>query len=324
MYGQLLVQPLTLSQDNGKLNISKVTLETIETILDSGLQSPVNAQDAVTANTTNITGSLNNAYSNAVAVPGTADLAAMNAHAMNIFGIVSAKIANVQADATQYQNDYLKAINLLNPALYSTAQIIGQLQTLINDPALFADTVVNRLNQLSATLAYLGNDVGNIVGMYNTPTASLKGLYQNNAGAAVNAMCLACVTNVTNDYNYAPAVVAVIDTLLTAYNGYMSNLQLLQSPTGGEVDSFVPDATALTQLQQNVYYTIQTLYAIAATAKQQRTYTLPYDSNLILVAWKLYGLQPDDSTIKLLMANNNIQLGEVLVMKAGRAVVYYV
>ena len=119
-------------------------------------------------------------------------------------------------------------------------------------------------------------------------------------------------------------MLSVIQQLTAAYNGYINNLVALQSLTGGEIDSYIPSSASITSLQLLVNYTISQLYQISAGAKTQKTYTLPYDDNLINVAYKLYGADPDDSLKQTMIANNNIGLNEILVLKKGRQIIYYV
>ena len=63
---------------------------------------------------------------------------------------------------------------------------------------------------------------------------------------------------------------------------------------------------------------------LAENAAQQRIYRTEKDTNVILMAYKFYGLLPDDSTIQRVIDENNICLNEILQIKKGRDLVYYV
>ena len=323
-YGSILCHPTNLSQDNSKLNLSVITGQIVETITNAGLTVTANAPDVIANQVTAYYQQSNSTYASAVPSPGTTDIQAMLNHINNVYSGISKQIADVQADVTSYYNAYNAALNVVNPAIYDTLTIAGQISSLMLEPAYFIDSVVDRLGMFGTALSILGGDVAGILAAYNTPTQGLKALYENNAGTCIAGMCMACVNNITNDYQYRPAVLSVIQQLTAAYNGYINNLVALQSLTGGEIDSYIPSSASITSLQLLVNYTISQLYQISAGAKTQKTYTLPYDDNLINVAYKLYGADPDDSLKQTMIANNNIGLNEILVLKKGRQIIYYV
>jgi hypothetical protein len=145
-----------------------------------------------------------------------------------------------------------------------------------------------------------------------------------NAGASILGTCLSAVNNIVNDYDYMPDVLNIIASITANYNKYIANLIQLQTPTGGQINSYIPDAGSLIGLQQVVFYTIAYLYGVSAGAKQQRTYIPVYDENLINIVWQLNGSDPDDSKKLAFINNNNLTMDELLVIKAGRKLVYYV
>lgn len=323
-YGKLFVQPVSLTQDNGKLNQSIISGLVIETILEDGLAVTNNAPDAIAAAAAVVNSNFSETYAAAVRSMDVSSLQILQNHITGIYATVSTKIAAVQADVTNYNNAFSASLAILNPLLHDTIEIIEQTQSLLMAPALFTDTVANRFNMYKAQIEVLNLDVANIVAIFNRPTRDLKKLYENNAGVSVAGLCLAAVSNVTNDYDYRPTVLNLISDIISAYNGYMSNLCYLQTDNGGQVDSYIPDATAVTSLSDIVKTTTATLFAISAGAKQQRKKVLPYDSNVLIEAWELYGMEDDDSTVATLIANNNIGIDELLVLKQGRELIYYV
>lgn len=323
-YGSIYCHPFNLDQDNSKLNQSILTGQIVETITDAGLTVTTNGPSVVASKVTAFNEIICVSFASGIPVIPVSTLQALINHINSIYRAVSAKIANVQADVTSFNKAYTSALNIANTLSYDTLTIADQMASFLMEPAFFTDSVVSRIGMFNTALSVLNGDISGILAAYNVPTYSQKKLYENNAGVCVAGICLASVNNITTDYNYRPDVLSVIQQIIGAYNGYINNLVLLQSATGGEIDSYIPNATSITNLQLLVNFTLAVLYQISTGAKQQRTYMLPYDDNLINVAYLLYGSDPDDTKKMTFIANNNIQLDEVLVLKKGRVVIYYV
>jgi hypothetical protein len=66
------------------------------------------------------------------------------------------------------------------------------------------------------------------------------------------------------------------------------------------------------------------LFVIAVGAQQQRRYVLSVDSNPIILSHRFYGPSEDDSNLDRFISQNNIGINEILQLKKGREVIYYV
>ncbi len=323
-YGALTVQPKNLKQDNAGWNVTKFTAEVIETINANGTTPVNNGPDAVAAQSTAAAKTLTKGFAAKVSTISPSGIATLQANIKSVFNTIIRKMNGLQSDVDTVNNYCTQALGVLNTATYDTDQIITAAVQLITAPAFFADTVANRITMLRATLDVLLTDVAPVLALYNVLTAALKQQIETNAGAAIAGICAACVTGVTNDYQYRPVVLDVITDVIDSYNSYINAVVAMQSLVGGELDSYIPDYDNMAAVKNLVANTINALFAIYATAKQQRTYTLPQDSNMILVANYLYGMLPDDSTILTLIANNNLQYADTLKLKKGREIIYYV
>jgi hypothetical protein len=152
-----------------------------------------------------------------------------------------------------------------------------------------------------------------------------KSLFENNAGMIISAMAVSASTpNSQQDYSNADSVFQIIDIILDAYNDYVSALDSLQTDNGGDLDSYLPNFELSTQIADLVNYTVSNLFTIALSAKQLRSFILDAESNVILLAHKFYGLDLEDSAIDEFIAQNAIGLNEMLILPAGKTVVYYV
>lgn len=326
-YDTLYVQPKGLSFDDAYYNVTRITGQVMETILPAGLKLSSSPPEKIQANGRAAIATVNTAYADKVLVMEPTDLQKLKSHIDGTYSRISKLINGYQADADSYFNAYNAANNVLNTALFDTGQIISKAVDLITAPAYFVDTVVNRIRMFEDQLRLYYQDIAAIESIYLAATSNLKSLFENNAGSSIIGMCITTVTNVTNDYIYRPDVLSVINSITDAYNTFIDNLNVLQSVSGGIIDAYAPDPNNIMAIQNLVCDTIDGLLSFYASAKQQRTMTLVYDSNIIIVANKLYRMQPDDSTIQQLIANNNIghyDMEEFLILKAGRQIIYYV
>lgn len=323
-YGSLFVQPIYLTQDNSRLNMSVFTGQIIETLLETGIAPQLNTPDAVKAQVAAINTSFAESFAADVPEPSPAVMDRLTTNINGTYTLVSGKLNGNQDNEDKFTDLYRKASGVLNTTLYSSLDIIEQAAALYGAPAAFLDTVVNRYSMLRLQLELFGQAVAGILGLYNRPTRSLKKLYEHNAAVCITAMCDAAVTNITTDYDYRPAVLSVVAQLIGAYNTYVTNLYTLQSANGGQVDSYIPDAGSVTALAQTVSTVTAYLFGLSASAKQQRMMVVQNDTNVILVAFELYPDMDVDESVNLVIANNNIGDNELLMLRKDREIIYYV
>lgn len=322
-YGSLYVQPINLSQDNAGWNVTKITGQIIDTFLPNGVQ--VNNQDnsgtialAETAKKVMVSRFADRTASMSVG--------ALQNQTNGIEGVYPRVIGNIRAaqdEVNTYTNYFNQALSVIDTALYSTSEILTAGQNLICAPANFVLSVKARLSMYASMLDVYGLQITSILAML-TPTAQLKRLYESNAGSTVLGLCESTMLNITDDYDYRPDILDIITSVVNGYNTYVANLNLIQSPNNSTPDSYIPDYDTVSNVKIVVVNVLIQLHSYYNAAKTRRNMTLPEDTNVILLANQLYGMLPDDSTIKTLMANNNIGYSEILVLRKGRNIIYYV
>lgn len=324
MYGSLFVYPVSLRFDTTMLNVVRITGQLIESnekeVTGTGAYLPDVLQDYVAKTDQRMV----DAYAEEVPNMPVSDLQRLQQHINDTYATVSARIAGVQADANEYLDRYNAANAVLNTALFSTGQIIGQALTLIRTPAAFQSLLQIRLEMLELQMRIYRNDIASINLLYNTPTASLKRLFENNAGQVVTAVCIATITNITTEYVYRPNILAVISTVLRTYNTYIDDLCDLQTENNGEPDSYVPDPDTIRGVYNSVMTSVNILYGLAEDALQQRIYTVPYDTTLINLADLLYGNTADDAAIQRILDTNPLTYNQLLIVPKGLEILYYV
>jgi hypothetical protein len=318
-YGNLVVQPVSVSQNDGDLAFSKLNCNCYETIGVKSFLPKFSAPDQIAQMATGANTNLANSYAINIPSPKLSDIQALTQNINTFFDRIKGVIQNT-FDYTTYYDLYSQCTTLVNNTTFDSLQLIRTTQELIMAPVYFTESTEDRVNQLVGQLAEIG------LALLPKLTPAEKRLFENNGGTLVNAICLAAITNLgASDYPTRTSVASAITTILGAYNGYIANLNSLQTLTGGSNDSYIPDPASLISVNLVLNYTLGNLFAIASNAAQQREYILPADSNVIQVAHKLYGTIPaDDSTITYLIKTNNIIGNEIYQLKQGRKIVYYV
>jgi hypothetical protein len=220
-------------------------------------------------------------------------------------------------DEVQF-NEYFNTFNTANAAIINATSNasapIGAVYRVITYPALFAQSVRSRLQLFSQQLNSL----------LSLLTPQNAAIYEAQAGACISGMFLTAVTPQANDYANAVDVIDVADIVVLAYNDYIANLDSLTAPDPTQPDAFIPNVAPLQTLQEGVFFTVSQLMQIALTAQQERTYILEEDSDVINITHRFYGLDLSDENITRIIDSNSIGINELLEVKKGRKIVYYV
>jgi hypothetical protein len=311
MYDDFVCHPTTLTFDPSGLNTTRVTGTVIETILEdypTAINDPQGtARDFFDEHLERMVVSFDNIE---LSPQQSQSLANANQDAFDI------SAGQIQ-DEVQF-NEYFNTFNTANAAIINATSNasapIGAVYRVITYPALFAQSVRSRLQlfrqQLNSLLSLL------------TPQNAV--IYEAQAGACISGMFLTAVTPQANDYANAVDVLDVADIVVLAYNDYIANLDSLTAPDPTQPNAFIPNVAPLQTLQEGVFFTVSQLMTIALTAQQERTYILEEDSDVINITHRFYGLDLADENITRIIDSNNIGINEILEVKKGRKIVYYV
>lgn len=310
VYGQIVVQPKSLELDNTSFNVSRFFVQLIETIGTKALITGTSAPEKIIADAKVTQQKFTDTLAAEIPVPPASTLRAMTIKVNNLYSSISDAIAE-EVDYTAFTNAYNQANAFISATEFDVTALVAQIQDVAAFPADFIDTVYNRLTLLVTQFGKL---------FTNATAPQNKRLYENNAGTSVLSMCVAAVTNY--DYVTRTNVLNAVTVIVDTYNTYLANLDTIQTLNGGDLDSYIPDADSVTSLTDLVRYTVASLFDIATSAKQERTLYTAEDINVIELAFQIYGLLPDDSTIDTLIADNDIGEEEILQIQKGRKIVY--
>lgn len=315
-YGSIICHPASLLFDNTKLNVTKITGTIIETITDDKPKSNISPVDKIAEDKQALDDVCAEVFA-ATVTPEASDVSSMIDSTQQTYdeGALVARGDDAQ--------NYFNLFNTANAAiLNATAQplaAIRALQAVINAPAVFADNVQNRFGLLQDQFEALRNQLTNIF------SPNEKRIYQAQGSAMVSSMALAAATPQTaSEYGNMQAALDVAETLLNNYNQFLEDLDGLQTDNGGLPESYIPDPEPLIGLNDLISFTVSNLFDIALEAKQERAIILEEDSNAILLTHRFYGLDAADELLDYFIATNQIGLNELLQIRKGRKIFYYV
>ena len=315
MYGLIVVQPLGLSFDNSSYNTTKITGTVIETLTDDKPSISVSPIDAIaSANELLQETNVNN-------FDETLDITDINATTAT--NDKNYKLGVKAIKLPEEASEYFNLFNVANSAVLNITSLpiaaIRATQAFIAAPSLFKTSVKNRIGMLSEQFIELTK-----VKILKTGTRSSKKLLELQGANIISAMAIAAANPITGDYANRDEVYEAIETITNTNNKFIEYLDNIKADNGGIEGGYVPDYGVMSSLNELVGLTVSNLFNIALGAKQERTFILDEDSNLIIVAHKIYGLKSDDSTIDQLINENKIGLNEILQFRKGRKFIYYV
>lgn len=311
-YGQITVQPLSLQFDLSKYNSAQVTGTIMETITQDNPQVTADPKDLILSKSQQVEFTFISSFTNSVSL-SAADLIQLTSNTDSMYE--SAKgIAGSNEESEDYFNLYQAALSAIDDAVDEPENAITKMQAFMTAPGAFGVDVKTRIDTLANQLDTLANTVDNIVDKTGSK------IYENNVGILLTAMCVAASsgTGLLSRLD----VVYVMDIIFGYYNTYITNLDSLQSANNGNTTSYVPDHDPIFQLTDLVDFTITNLVTVALSAKQERVLYLEEDSNVVVLTHRFYGLS--DSTIDYFIKTNNIGRLELLTVRKGRRLVYYI
>ena len=309
-YDAITVQPLSLTFDHSGYNTSKVTGTVVETITEDYPKTTADPVDQIDEQKEQCDEDSEEVLDEEPDPEETSDIEAL---LDRIYKELST-IVNTE----EFYRIYNEVKTVLLDTLADAREFARKLQEFINYLAELAVTIQTRVELLKAQFELLRETLEATIDRFK------KKFYELYGAIILSALAKAAAHPLPEDYANRQSVMRVTDTILDMYNRYIEDLDNLQSENGGDPNAYIPDMESVSGVQRIVSYTISNLFTIAMGARQERTIYLEDDSNLIVLAHRLFGLRTDDSSIEALMKNNDIGLNELLHLRKGREIVYYV
>lgn len=305
-YGDIECQPLSLKQDNKDYNTSKFNVIVVETITKPQPSATVNVADVINDSLAEVNESQAVALSNAAEL----DRVEMEEQINLIDKIYSANIT-VNEEFREYKKAVAEAVREVQNNSATILSVLRTVQNVINFPATITQTVEARANAIKEAFnTILDNFRGN------------KNQTEAMAGGLVSALAVAVSSE--PDYVTRAEVLNQQAGLTDTYSAYSLFLDGQQTERADSDDSYIPAFDSQRELKYLVSLSASNLYEIAFEAKQERSYVLTEDSNPVILTHRFYGLDADDENLNYFIGTNNIGLNELLGLRKGREVLYYV
>ena len=305
VFGQIKVQPLSLSYDSSGLSYTKITGTVWETLT---IKYPRQVQ--------NITKSVGQVYIEIQSIilgketpesetvesevlVGDLDSTSVST-ATDTVDIIETKyniMPQTNEQAVWLKNKIRECSASIQELIQTPIRFIGQLQSLIEFPFEIEQNIVSKINELKNVLDDLIN-IGDL-SLFESTSASIFSF--------ANYMA------VNSKYGKNKDVADTI-TLLKSMNDSILNYY----ETNGIIQDF-----ALSQKSDLILnLTIANLYEIGLSSKQERTVILEYDSNPVLLTHRFYRFS--DENLDRFVSENDLTMNELLFIPKGRLIRWYV
>ncbi len=313
-YGSLTVQAPAFTVDNTGLNVSKWTGTVIETLVDGGIKTSVDAVDAI-AIQKNL---LDETFAQALlAKPSPLDATATKLKLNKSFNL-TVPIIKIPEEVQKYFDLFNKANAAVNTLTASPLLAMRTAIAMLSAPAQFALSVTQRVNLLTDTFNTFRQDLTSLF------SPASKQIYQNTAGSIISSICLASSLPQEGDFSNNDRVFQVVNNIVTVYNQYIADLDLIQTLNGGKTTSFIPSPDSLIGLNTLINTTIANLFSIALSSRSERNIITETDTNIIILTHRFYGLDAADNNINEMIENNGFGLDHLLQIKKGTRIKYYI
>lgn len=307
-YGNFKCQPLSLSQDNSILNVSRFTVPVIETITNKYPTYTPIISDRIEEQLSITNENQAQAFNDSKELVKNELISNVEAMEMRFSSIIEN-----DDELLEFKKLVSDAIIEINSTISDGNSILTSIQALINYPSTIIQTIEARFNAFKESFETLiSSFTGN------------KNQFEALGGSIIASMMFSSVNNINDSYETRNRVLEHQYDLISVYNRYIDFLDSLQTDRADSIYSYIPSYIGLNNLNSLVNLAISNLYSIAFDAKQEREYILERDDNIINLTHRFYGLDKNDVNLERFIAINDIGLNELLTIKQGRKIIYYV
>jgi len=304
-YGKIIAQPLSIEIDNSDFNVSKISVTVWETLEIKYPQESVSRVSQISGIKTEIDIIVNTAYASEledVEVSRLAGLLNMIKQISKIF----AKIKDVKNKIQKLKNLTRNVINSLNSVIESAVSFVKDLVNLINFPATLLNSIVSVFDNILVAF----DEITSLVLGENNDFET----YQSVSTSLIGTGCLSLIEGVSIEKQTRKDIFVMAAKLQEMYQTHVTNLD--------SRPDIVSNFELLFKLDLIVNTTIASLFEVAINAKQERSTILVSDTNIVLLANKYFGTK--DESLLDFIETNDISLDEILEVKSGRKIIWYV
>lgn len=304
-YGEILVQPISLSLDDSLYNDSVITGILWETIKTKFPEDILVVEDVV--------GQLK----------AESDLLVSKGLTNKILSPNIGLITPAGNAVTNIEKNYKNLAVLTEDAklLKDLARkASGAAQNILDDLDSYITTTIDLINfpfQITQTLEFkiekVKDSINELFSIFNQEDEQEQSLYESLATSSLTEFSRLVVVPGEDDYNTR---VNVLNSFELLNNTYVSVLENFDNT------NYIQDSDLALNLDLIVNFSLSNLYEIAFEAKQERIVNIEKDYNIVTLAHRFYGT--GDDKLQEFIDQNNLSIDEYLNIKKGREIIYYV
>lgn len=309
IFGNKTVQPLSLNSDSSGLSSTIFTT----TVVETNLAAPQKPQPAPKEKLEQQFIELEDSVANNLSGEPTANLADQASNVSKASQAYAKAASTVKAIISATR----KCLNSINNAISTTSAAIRYIQRIISLPA--------------QELSNLKSRVKNLVDTYNKLEATINGKTNLTKAEKVNFeilgttyisnMVMASTVTNTVDGVEEPMlrseIIDLQDDINASYSSYVAQIM------SQEDDDYRPNPEVLSKLSDIVNNGLFYFSQLLNEALQEREFICTKDTNIIVLAHNLLGLASDEN-IEQLKKLNSIGISEIMNIKQGRKIAYFV
>lgn len=312
-FGIMLVQPTSLSYDPTGLNITKIVGSFVETLSDEYPKITKDAKNQIALNVITTKEILVESLENNVE-----ELPLIFAEFLDKINTLGELATKLKDQANEYKQLYKRALGSLDYASSMIGNAVQNAIDLYNFPAKFVSDIKERVTMFSEQMDEIFGTVEDLVTPEEKKTAEFTG------GAIMLSLVESTIYPIESDYQTSNEVLETISVVLKVWEKYISKIELLQTATNDTLDSYIPDYDTIQSIYDIVNFSTANLLQIALESSSERSVILESDSNAIILAHRFYGLTDTDETLVKFIEQNNLSVDELLEIKKGKNIVYYI
>lgn len=305
-YDNITVQPLNLTFDNTKYNVTKVTGTLWETLERKRPTQKINPQKDIEIRKNNIDAESENVFSNNIETPSGENVENANNSILRTGNNYNVLVQE-ESDAALLKDKIRLASGAAQNLISEKTSYIRQAIDLINFPFQIEQNIRQKTQQMINTII----DFASI--FLSDATTEKLTFYETQTTTVLTELSKNLINAELEDFGSRSEVVSIINILSTTYDNFLQNL---------DDNQYNQDKELSIQLDYIINYTLDSLTDVAFDSKQERRYLLDKDDNLVNLAHRFYG--SGDNNLNLFIDQNNISLNEYLQIKKGREIIYYV
>lgn len=311
LYGTITGQPLSIRFNDEFHNITEITVDFWESISTDYPKQNFSVKDNTFEKKSEVMQSCATSYATSDSLKSQDVIKNKESNT-----VVASKFNSLQTNETNpaYQNAIATSNSANDKLVSNPLAAIQSCQTLLDLPSVYEVAILERLEAFKAAFETFVKDL---------LTIADKLFFESQVGALIASICNAAVNPIESDYKIATDVEKVSSTLIEIYSQY---LRMLDDASVSQYDinnAWQPDASIQSMLNDLVFYTLGNLFDFGFDSQQERIVRTEKDTNLILLTHRYLGSATDEN-IETFRIINNIKLNELLRIKKGREIKYYV